>query len=403
MNILMISDVYFPRVNGVSTSIATVRSALHKSGHRTLLLAPQYPDCSQPEADIIRIPARYLCFDPEDRVMRLRPLLQHLHTLQPARFDIVHIHTPFQAHRAGIHFARQHGLPVVETYHTFFEEYFHHYLPLLPRSWLRLAAREVSRRLENHLDGLIVPSPSIEQALRRYGIRIPIRIIPTGLNLTEFTPGDKKRFCHRHGLGSHRPTLVYIGRVAHEKNIGFLLDVVNRVRNRLPDVLLIVAGEGPATKALQQRTTRLRLTDNVAFIGYQQRGQQLWDCYAAGDIFVFASKTETQGLVLLEALALGVPVIATGELGAQDMLKDCGGALLVPNDVADFAAQTLRLLCDPKLRRVLGENARMDASHWSIEQTTADLVAYYASLIEGGDSPATPLTNRGSCAEEKKS
>jgi len=381
MNILMISDVYYPRINGVSTSIATFRNALHALGHQTLLVAPDYPGSSEPDESIVRVPSLYLPLDPEDRVMRMHALRQRMQALVSQQFDLVHIHTPFVAHRAGTWLARRLGVPAVETYHTFFEEYLHHYLPLLPRTWMRLAARAVSRRLERGLNGLIVPSRAIEQALRRYGLRVPIRIIPTGLDLTEFSAGDGQRFCRSYGLDPDRPTLVYVGRVAHEKNIGFLLEVLEQVRRTVPEVLLIIAGEGPAREALQRRVDQLGLRANVVFIGYLQRGQPLWDCYAAGDAFVFASKTETQGLVLLEALALGVPVISTAELGTCDVLKDCGGAVLAGDNVADFAAKTLNVLGDHELRLTLGARARADAARWSIEPTTRALVDYYATLL----------------------
>lgn len=391
----MISDVYYPRINGVSTSIATSRKALHGLGHQTLLVAPEYPGYSEPEENIVRVPSLYLPLDPEDRIMRTRPLRQRMQALASQRYDLVHIHTPFVAHRAGTWLARRLGIPAVETYHTFFEEYFHHYLPVLPRSWMRLAARAVPRRLERGLDGLIVPSRAIEQALRRYGLRVPIRIIPTGLDLAEFTAGDKQRFCRTHGLDPDRPTLVYVGRVAHEKNIGFLLEVVNQVRRTVPEVLLVVAGEGPAREALQRRVDQLQLSANVVFIGYLQRGQPLWDCYAAGDAFVFASKTETQGLVLLEALALGVPVISTAELGTSDVLKDCGGAVLAEDNVADFTAKTLGVLNDRELRLALRARARADAARWSIEPTTSTLVGYYAMLTGRGSSTSVPVGETG--------
>jgi glycosyltransferase involved in cell wall biosynthesis len=382
MNILMISDVYYPRINGVSTSIATFRNALHALGHQTQLVAPDYPGYSECDESIVRVPSLYLPFDPEDRIMRTRPLHQGIRALTSQRFDLVHIHTPFVAHRAGIRLARRLGIPAVETYHTFFEEYFHHYLPVLPRSWTRLAARAVSRRLERGLSGLIVPSQAIEQALRRYGLRAPIRIIPTGLDLDEFTAGDGQRFCRAYGLDPDRPTLVYVGRVAHEKNIGFLLEVLDQVRRTVPDVLLVIAGEGPARETLQRRADQLHLSANVVFIGYLQRGQPLWDCYAAGDAFVFASRTETQGLVLLEALALGVPVISTAELGTCDVLKNCAGAVLAADNVADFAAKTLRVLGDRELRLTLAARAREDAARWAIEPTARSLVDYYATVLE---------------------
>lgn len=395
MNILMISDVYYPRINGVSTSIATFRKALHRLGHRSLLLAPHYPGHRETDDSILRVPSRYLPFDPEDRLMRLQPLHRHMQALAGERFDLIHIHTPFLAHRAGTRLARQLGIPAVETYHTFFEEYLHHYLPVLPTAWARLAARALSRHLQRHLDGVIVPSPAIERALRRYGLSIPIRVIPTGLDLGEFTPGDRQRFCRDHGLAPQRPTLVYVGRVAHEKNIDFLLRVLDRVRRTLPEVRLLIAGEGPARETLQGCVDRLKLREHVVFIGYLQRGQALWDCYAAGDAFVFASRTETQGLVLLEAMALGLPVVSTAELGTSDLLRDCGGALLAREDVADFGAKVLRVLGDGELRAKLAAHARADAARWAIEPATAALVDYYASLSGHRASIAAAASESG--------
>jgi glycosyltransferase involved in cell wall biosynthesis len=160
-------------------------------------------------------------------------------------------------------------------------------------------------------------------------------------------------------------------------------------------VLLVIAGEGPAREALQRRVGQLQLSGSVAFIGYLQRGQPLWDCYASGDAFVFASKTETQGLVLLEALALGVPVISTAKLGTSDVLKDCAGAVLAEDNVADFTAKTLHVLSDRKLRLALGASARTDALRWSIETTIRTLVSYYATLLGHSASVSLPVAETG--------
>ena len=145
MRILMVSDVYFPRVNGVSTSIQTLRQVLAEAGHSNVLVTPDYPAAAA-EAGIVRVPGWPIPRDPEDRLMHPRALAAALDTLDPADFDLVHIHTPFLAHRAGVRWARKHGLPCVETYHTLFEEYFHHYLPFLPKKLLAAAARMISRK-----------------------------------------------------------------------------------------------------------------------------------------------------------------------------------------------------------------------------------------------------------------
>jgi glycosyltransferase involved in cell wall biosynthesis len=383
LNILMISDVYFPRVNGVSTSIATFRQSLHQLGHHTTLVAPHYPQAASPdEANIIRADSRYLFMDPEDRLMKISAVLALAQPLHEQSFDLVHIHTPFAAHYTGTRLARRLGLPVIETYHTYFEEYFHHYLPLLPKQLMRYSARWLTRHQARQLDALIVPSTAMREVLTDYAVDVPTAIIPTGLNLEELIPGDRYAFCQRHAIDPNRPTLVHIGRVAHEKNIGFLLEVIARVRRTFPDLLLIIAGEGPARKSLQRLAATLGINDNCLFVGYFNRGQDLWDCYASGDAFVFASNTETQGLVLLEAMALGTPVISTAVLGTRDILAEAKGALVAEPDVEDFCSKVVQLLGDKHLRGRLSAEARSYAHEWSTTIMSERMADFYAQHIQ---------------------
>src|SRR5688572_8723933 len=174
MRILMISDVYFPRVNGVSTSIQTFRRGLHAAGHETALIAPAYPAGTQSaDDDLIRVPSRYLPRDPEDRLMKSSAIRELLPTLAEQRFDLLHVQTPFVAHYEGVRIARELQLPVIETYHTYFEEYLHHYIPMLPRALMRYAARRFTRSQCRMLDAMVVPSGAMEEALRAYGVTCP--------------------------------------------------------------------------------------------------------------------------------------------------------------------------------------------------------------------------------------
>jgi glycosyltransferase involved in cell wall biosynthesis len=389
MNILMLSDVYHPRVNGVSTSIATFRRYLEGAGHRVTLVAPQYTGDTRQERRVLRVPGHYLPCDPEDRLLLPGGILRLKPQLARGNFDIVHIHTPFAAHRAGLRLARAWGIPVVETYHTYFEAYLQHYLPFLPRVLLRSYARRLTRWQADAVDRLIVPSTALHAVMRDYGVGTDIEVLPTGLDLQEFSTGDRARFCARQGLDPRRRTLVYVGRVAFEKNIELLLRVVARLRARFPDILLIVAGEGPALPQLKRSCRELGLTGHVHFVGYLDRGQDLWDCYAAGDAFVFASLTETQGLVLLEAMALGVPVVAVPALGTRDVLVEGEGALTAPAEAGPFAAAVGRLLEDAALREEIGRRGREYARRWSNTAICARLVGIYADVVEE-HAAATP-------------
>jgi glycosyltransferase involved in cell wall biosynthesis len=388
MRILMISDVYFPRVNGVSTSIQTFAIELVARGHGVTLIAPEY-GISEPEPfEIIRIPSRYLPLDPEDRILRTGKLKAHRPRLAAAGFDLMHIQSPFIAHYAGLGLARRLKLPVVESYHTFFEQYLDKYVPLVPSAWLRAAARRFSASQCNAVDALVVPSRAMLEVLHGYGVATPAAVIPTGIELDRFSHGDGERFRERHGIDRARPVLVHIGRLAFEKNVDFLLHVLVRVRRQLPDVLLVIAGDGPARRELEALTARLGLGENVLFVGYLRRDGALEDCYCAGAAFVFASRTETQGLVLLEAMALGVPVVSTAIMGTREVLDDGHGCLIAEDEESDFAAKAVRLLTEPELRARLSVEARRYAQGWSAPVLAERMLGFYEDVLRA-HPPAT--------------
>jgi glycosyltransferase involved in cell wall biosynthesis len=392
MRVLMVSDVFFPRVNGVSTSIQTFRRDLGALGCETWLVTPQYPEAwTGDDAHVLRRPSRYLAFDPEDRMMKPRATLAACMTLA-GRVDVLHIQTPFVAHWVGLNAARRLGVPTVETYHTFFEEYLHHYLPLLPDGVARALARTISRRQCNAVDAVIAPSQQLADVLVGYGVSAAIHTIPTGLNLDEFTGGDRRAFRARFGIAADRPVMLLVGRVAHEKNIGFLLQVLGTVKRDVPNVLFVIAGEGPALPGLRRATTDLGLEENVLFVGYLDRRGALLDCYRAADVFVFASRTETQGLVLLESLALGLPVVSTAVLGTKEVLRDAVGALVVPEDVAEFSAAVVQVLTQPALRASLADAGRaFVARRWSSGEMAQRLAALYDELVRTRCADSTKM------------
>lgn len=410
MRILMISDVYFPRINGVSTAIMTLRRELTRQGHQVTLIAPDYgvlggaPCSNEPDdAGIYRIRSRGVWGDPEDRMMLRSGIDSLLPELEREGYDLVHIHTPFVAHYAGLKLARALKIPVVETYHTFFEEYLFHYVPLVPKRVMRYLARAFSRSQCAALDGLVVPSRPMLDALRNYGIETRAEIIPTGIEMTDFAGGDGARFRARHGIPHERPMLLFVGRVAHEKNIGFLLESLLYVRAIHPDVLLVIAGEGPALPALRREAERLDLSEHARFIGYLDRGSDLLDCYRAANLFVFSSRTETQGLVLLEAMALGVPVVGLAIMGTADVLCHGRGAHIAEDDVHDFARRVSLLLNDAAGRAELAKSALDYAREWTAAEMTARLARFYEQTIlksrEAGQCPGQPLRQTGLPAE----
>jgi glycosyltransferase involved in cell wall biosynthesis len=377
-----VSDVYFPRINGVSTSIQTFRRELFDLGHETTLVAPAYPTPHDDDARVVRIGSRAVPLDPEDRAMRWNTLRELDRVLSSERFDLVHVQTPFLAHYAGVRFARRLGVPVVATYHTLFEEYLFHYVPFVPRDLMRALARRLSVGQCDALDAVVVPSTAMREVLERYGVKTRTEIVPTGIPLPEFSGGDGTRFRVEHGIAPTRPMLVYVGRVAFEKNIEFLLRALVLVRRSVADALLVVCGEGPALPRLRGMVGDLDLGEAVQFVGYLDRATRLPDCYRAADALVFASRTETQGLVLLEAMALGVPVVSTAVMGTRDIVGHERGALVACDDESDFAAKVVRLLRDPSLRARLSAEGRVYARTWSASALAKRMEHFYESVLE---------------------
>ena len=401
MNILFISDVFFPRVNGVSTSINTFAKELRALGHQVTLIVPSYTDEDKQEEWIVRVPSHKIYFDPEDRLMNFGKLKALLPWIRDKHFDIIHIHTPFTAHYVGIHFGKKLDIPVVETYHTFFEDYLHHYLPFIPQFISRKLARTISRRQCNAVDGIVSPSKPMLDVLKQYGIKTPAEVVATGLDESSFASVDGEHFRMSHDIPLAQPMLLFVGRVAHEKNIGFLLEMHVELIKKHPDALLVITGEGPAEESIKHSIDKLDISNKVRMIGYLDRSHELIACYKAADIFVFASKSETQGLVLLEAMAQGTAVVAIAELGTKSILIEGEGVLIAKDDINDFAYKVSALLSDAPKRQMIGEKGRQYAQEkWGAGVLAKKVAKFYKSTINQKSSLSRYMDTRISNAKE---
>jgi len=379
----MISDVYLPRINGVSTSIRTFRDMLRPLGCEILLIAPQYPEPHPDDDLILRVPAHYLFMNPEDRMMHYRKIIRLHPRLRDWQPQLLHIQTPFVAHYAGVKLAKLLNIPVIESYHTFFEEYLFNYAPIpyMPKALWRWVARSYSHSQCQQVNHLVIPSQAMLDILRQYGVETPASVLPTGIDLKKFTGGSSAVFRQKYQIPAERPTLVHVGRIAHEKNISFLLDMLAQLKHKQVDVLMIIAGEGPAYPALQRQSKKLGLQNNLLFTGYFKGHQELINCYCAGDVFVFSSRTETQGLVVLEAMALGVPVVSTAVMGTKDILKAQQGAVIAEENLEDFANKVHQILQDKTLHQRLSQEGKAYVQKWQAEVMAERMLDVYNQVI----------------------
>ena len=354
---------------------------MQEMGHTVHLIAPDYKVKTEDDEWIKRIPARSIYFDPEDKLMKYGVALDGLMALRKEEYDIVHIHTPFVAHYLGLKLAHLLDVPCVETYQTFFEDYLHHYLPFIPKGMARSIARLISRRQCNAVDAIVAPSQPMLDVLRQYGVKSKAEVIPTGLQSHSFAQADGAAFREKYGISADRPMALFVGRVAFEKNINFLLRMWVDLIKKQPNALLVIAGEGPAESSLHHLSKELNLEDHVKFIGYLDRNTDLNACYQSADVFVFSSLSETQGLVLLEAMAQSTPVVAIAELGTKSILIEGEGALIAPLDEVIFADKVHALLSDSDAREALGKAAYHYAkTRWTDRAQAERMIAFYKDV-----------------------
>ncbi|AKO64645.1 hypothetical protein VI34_05875 [Methylophilales bacterium MBRSG12] len=381
MKILFLSDVYFPRVNGVSTSIKVFKNDLKKLGHEVHLICPAYNE-KNTDKTITTIKSKPIFFDPEDHLMSWTELNKKIEWIKKQKFDLIHIQTPFIAHYFGKKLAKTLNVPIIETYHTSFEDYLHLYLPILPESFARWLSRNIAKYLCNHCQGIISPSEQLKETLKNYQVTKPIKVVPTGLPDQSFKKTNKYTFRKLYNISLTDPLLLFVGRVAHEKNIDFLLHVYKYIARENKSIKFLITGEGPAFEHIQKLIKKLNLDRSVILTGYLEANNELLNCYASSDLFIFASKTETQGLVLIEAMAQGLPVVALAENGTKSILENNPGAIIAKDDPKEFAKTCLRLLNNKKKLSEMSVKAKKEAKQkWGSVAQTEKLIALYEEVV----------------------
>ena len=319
------TECYKPIVNGVVASIDALRDGLCARGVEVTTVAPHFPRFVDDESDVVRIPSLPL---PTQTAYRLcLPYLNADDRRRVRGLDIVHAHSPFVTGWMGASYARRHRIPLVFTYHTRLDAYAH-YAPF-DRGTTERAMSELTRRYANWADAVVVPTQAMEIRLRELGVRAPISVVPSAIDVERFAGGRRSALVRaRLGANDDAPLALVVSRLAMEKNVELALDALART----PELRLAIVGEGPHRAALEERARRLGVGERVRFTGTLAR-ERLPDVYASVDAFVFPSTTDTQGLVLAEALAAGLPVIAADSEASRDVLVGAG-RLVVPEPEA---------------------------------------------------------------------
>jgi len=335
MNILIVTNTFTPHVGGVARSVEAFTEAYRALGHRVLVVAPEFPDMPENEVDVLRVPAIQQ-FNASDFSVVLPvhpPLSEALDAFGP---DLVHSQHPFLLGSTAVRIARFRTLPLLFTHHTLYEQYTHYVpgdSPALKRFTIELATSYA-----NLCDEVFAPSESIRELLLERGVTTPIEVVPTGVRLEHFARGDREGFRRAHDIPQEAFVVGHMGRLAPEKNLEFLARAVARFANHKPEAHFLVVGEGPSKDAMREIFANAGLDARLRFAGVLQRGE-LADALHAMDVFAFASQSETQGMVLTEAMAAGLPVVALDASGVREVVRDRrNGRLLSDETPAAMAA-----------------------------------------------------------------
>jgi glycosyltransferase involved in cell wall biosynthesis len=381
MNVCMMTNTYLPHVGGVARSVSTFAEDYRRLGHAVLVVAPSFPGRSptaRQETNVVRVAALQK-FNGSDFSVRL-PLAAALSArLDAFRADIFHAHHPFLLGDTALRFAATRNTPVIFTHHTRYEDYTH-YVPF-DSAALKQAAIHLSTDFANLCDGVIAPSASIARLLKSRGVVSPLKVVPTGVDVAAFASGDAARGRARLGIPARAFVVGHVGRLAAEKNLEFLATAVAQFAADTAGSRFLVVGSGPAADAVKAIFQRHGIERRLVLAG-SLTGRALHDAYAAMDVFAFSSQSETQGLVVAEAMAAGLPVVALRACGVREVVRhEHNGLLLPPHTTPErFAAALRTLRTDSAGRRQMERAARVTADGLSRARCAARALEFYAQV-----------------------
>lgn len=378
MKILMMTNSYFPFVGGIERSIQSFSHEFRRAGHEVMIAAPAWEGRAEDEQYVIRVPAIKKFYHTEFSVnVPLPGLIPKLH--KEFTPDIIHSHHPFFLGDLALRMSRQYHIPLVFTYHIMFEKYVH-YLPVKNDKARRFVI-ELAAGYSNLAHHVIAPSDSVRDLLEERGVTAPITVVPSGVDLQKFNLGNGASFRQQNQIPEDAFVIGYVGRLAPEKNLDFLVHCLIRSLKEDPTNHVVFAGGGPSEPMIEDAFRTAGLRDRLHMIGILH-DQDLVDAYYAMDVFAFSSVSETQGMVLVEAMAAGVPVVALDATGVRDVVEDLVNGRLIEEASEDEFVQALNWfkLCSEDKKKDMRQQARQTAQKFSKTACAASMMTVYQQL-----------------------
>jgi 1,2-diacylglycerol 3-alpha-glucosyltransferase len=382
MNIGIFTDTYEPQINGVVTSIQTSIEYLEKN-HSIYVFCPNVKPKVASTDTVWRFPSVVYPFQKEYRLVL--PFNKKLKRIKDLNLDILHIHTPFTMGNIGIKVAQKLNIPMIHTYHTFFEKYLH-YFPILPESWVYKYAKKESEKFCNQCDKIIVPTDEMRDQLSKYDIKKELITIPSGINVYE--PSNQEVVSFRKAfMRESKLNCLFVGRIGLEKNIYFLIRAFSEIIRNVQNCHLTLIGDGPERATVEKKVASMGLSNNVTFTGYLDK-KQVFSAYHAADLMLFPSKTETQGLTAVESIMCGTPVIGLNEMGVKNVVDNNASGILTNESVSEYASAAIELLQNETLRKQMSRQAALLGQKYSYLSTNKKLEDLYKEVMTN-TPPAT--------------
>jgi len=383
LRIAVFSDSARPILNGVSVSIASLIEELRDRGHSVHLFTAAHFGYRDPDPNTHRFAAVHTPWA-RGYPLAVPPFYPLLRQFRRQPFDLIHTHTPWTLGFVGLRWAESHGIPIVSTYHTQYDKYTH-YVPFLPKRYVRYRIAKHTHYYYNRVGHVIVPSEAARRWLQRHSVHQPISIIPTGTPVPQVLSRTEIR--SRLGIRPETKVMLYVGRIAREKNMNVLIEAAGEAMTEDARIVLWLVGDGPYREACVQQVRALGIGDRVRFVGFVPR-EDVDAYYAAADLFVFASLTETQGLVVAEAMSYGLPAVVVHGGGAGAPIRDGENGYLVRNDPGVFALQATRILRDDALHARLSAEARQTPRQYGTAGMADRVLDVYCEVLKTTPDPA---------------
>lgn len=383
LKIAMFTNNYFPFIGGVPISISRIASSLKKNNHEVIIFAPKYPNYSDTDKNIVR--CSLLKYSTSGKfpfaiANIYAPSIKR--KFNNYSFDLVHVHHPFWMGKKGLKLAKKNNIPVVLTYHTRLEKYSEN-LPFGKLFFKNVMSHKMIKSFAQKCDGIIAPTKSAKEYLENIGVSRPKLIMPTGIDITQYEKIDKKEVENIRKTYIKNNDLLFcsVFRLSPEKNGIFLIEGLKKVKEKSKKSFkCLIIGDGPEKESLQTKINSLNMQDNIILCG-RVDPNKIYSYYLASDLFVFASQSETQGMVLLEAMAGNCPVISIRSSGTDDVIINNFNGYKTQSDINEWSNRIIQLIEDENLLNKMKVNAKEFSSKYFVDNLSIELEAFYKSLI----------------------